>query len=440
MILGGGLTGLAAGWASGLAVYEARNVAGGICASYYVRSDGRPHTGGDAEAYRFEIGGGHWIWGADPLVSRLISSLTAVRTYERRAAVYFPNEGLLVPYPLQYHLRHTGPKVASQALEEMVGAAEAKRPVVTLADWLEGSFGPTLCDLFFHPFHELYTAGLWRTLAPPDAAKSPVSLSLAIRGALQEVAGTGYNATFLYPVEGLNTLAERMATRCRIHYGRRVVRVDLDHKIVCFSDGEAVPYSSLVSTLALNRMIEMCSLSIAGEADPFTSVLVVNIGARKGPRCPQEHWVYVPRSRAGFHRVGFYSNVDRDFLPASARESADLVSAYVEKAYTGGQKPADADIDQVCKAIVEELTDWGWIGETELVHSTWVDVAYTWARPGSLWSRNALAALAAQQIYQVGRYGRWVLELGAQGITGSLREGLVAGAAFGVGPGPRKGD
>ena len=62
-ILGVGMTDLAAGYTSGLPVYEAAEWSGGfICSSYYVRpgSTERLHTAPkDGEVYRFEIGGGH---------------------------------------------------------------------------------------------------------------------------------------------------------------------------------------------------------------------------------------------------------------------------------------------------------------------------------------------------------------------------------------------
>jgi hypothetical protein len=54
-ILGGGMTGLAAGWASGLPVYEAEEAPGGICSSYYIRpgTQERLHQPPpDDEAYR----------------------------------------------------------------------------------------------------------------------------------------------------------------------------------------------------------------------------------------------------------------------------------------------------------------------------------------------------------------------------------------------------
>ncbi len=72
LILGAGVTGLAAGYASGLPVYEAASAPGGICSSYYVRPGSTQRLSqapADGEAYRFEIGGGHWIFGGDPAFS-----------------------------------------------------------------------------------------------------------------------------------------------------------------------------------------------------------------------------------------------------------------------------------------------------------------------------------------------------------------------------------
>jgi protoporphyrinogen oxidase len=428
-ILGAGVTGLAAAWASGLPVYEAAGWPGGICSSYYLRPGSEKHlrcAPEDGEAYRFEIGGGHWIFGGDPLVLYFIKSLTGTKSYVRRSAVYFPDRELFVPYPLQNHLRHLGKRVAAQALEEMVVGLHSRDDARTMAGWLLSTFGPTLYELFFEPFHERYTAGLFRDVAPQDSYKTPINMALVIEGILGNSPEVGYNATFIYPSDGLNRLVELMAARCMVQYGRRVVRIDVEAKEIYFEDGSAVRYDKVLCTLPLNRVMAMTGLDVGERPDPATSVLVVNIGAVKGSRCPSQHWVYVPKSRVGFHRVGFYSNVDASFLPASARDRRDRVSIYVEKAYRQGARPADADIDGVCQATVNELQEWEWIGETEVVDATWVEVAYTWSWPNSRWRPKALAALEAAGIYQVGRYGRWVF----QGIADSIREGLAAGAAF----------
>ena len=220
--------------------------------------------------------------------------------------------------------------------------------------------------------------------------------------------------------EGLNVLAQRMAERCRIHYGKRVVRIDVHTREVYFEDGTSERYDELISTLPLNRVMKMTGLDVGERPDPATSVLVVNIGAVKGARCPKEHWLYIPKSRAGFHRVGFYSNVDVSFLPASARERNDRVSIYVEKAYREGEAPSRDEMERLSQEIVKELQEWGWIRDVEVVDPTWIEVAYTWSWPGSRWRAKALKVLEEYGIYQVGRYARWVFQAGA-----ALRYGAV---------------
>lgn len=169
----------------------------------------------------------------------------------------------------------------------------------------------------------------------------------------------------------------------------------------------------------------MSGLEAGERPDPYTSVLVLNIGARRGARCPDDHWLYVPQSRSGFHRVVFYSNVDRSFLPASRPE--ETVSLYIERAFLGGEPcPAGDALRRYCDSVVQELTDWGFIGDAEIVDPTWIDVAYTWSWPGSSWRVKAIEALQEAGIFQVGRYGRWVF----QGIADSVRDGFVIGGAL----------
>ena len=337
-ILGGGITGLSAGLSSGLPVYEAVEAPGGICSSYYVRPGSTERLSvapEDGEAYRFEIGGGHWIFGGDPTILNFIKNLAPVKRYARKSSVYFHEQELYVPYPIQNFLRYLDSSTAAQALAEMSGP---KAPFTTMEEWLVQSFGKTLCDLFFNPFHQLYTAGLYKKIASQDVYKSPVNLSLAIKGALSTTDPVGYNTQFVYPIEGLNVLAQRMASKCDIRYGKRVVGIDVASKIVHFADNTSVGYETLISTLPLNRMMEMTGLTVDDPPNPYTSVLVLNIGAVRGPKCPDDHWLYNPDAKSRFHRVGFYSNVDRSFMPKSAQAQQNRLSIYVERAYVGGSK------------------------------------------------------------------------------------------------------
>jgi protoporphyrinogen oxidase len=426
VVLGGGMTGLAAGFASQWPVFEAEETAGGICSSYYVRPNSVHRLGvppEDCEAYRFEIGGGHWIFGGDPVLTRFIGSLTPVKSYPRVSSVYFPDRNLYMPYPLQNHLSYLPKDIRVRALTEMLTGPKGNPR--TMADSLQQTFGLTLTEMFFGPFHELYTAGLWTRIAPQDGYKTPVDAALAIRGASERTPPVGYNATFLYPEHGLITLSRRMADQCDIRYAKRVVHVNLRRKEISFADGSGITYGCLISTLPLNKMLAMADLVVEEEADPFTSVLVLNLGARRGPKCPHDHWIYLPSTVARFHRVGFYSNVDASFLPQSSQGDNNRVSIYVERAYPGGEKPTGQQIKTYADAVVRELQQWEFIGEAEVVDPTWIDVAYTWSWPGSQWRAHALKRLEENDILMVGRYGKWTF----QGIADSIRDGLYVGAA-----------
>ena len=428
LVLGAGMTGLAAARAGGFPVYEKARSPGGICSSYYLRPGSRERLDrapADGEAYRFEIGGGHWIFGGDPLVLDLIGRLAPVRRYARRSSVWFPELDRLVPYPLQNHLRHLGPELAGKALEEVLALQRRQPGFTTMLEWLRASFGPTLCELFFEPFHRLYTAGLVDRIAPQDAYKSPIDPTQVVKGAFGDAASVGYNQTFAYPIDGLDALARRLAEGCQVHYGHEVVRVDPGAKTVAFGNGVVERWDRLLSTLPLNRMLQLTGLD-AGRPHPSPGVLVLNLGAERGPRCPTDQWIYLASSRGGFHRVGFYDQVDRSFLPASARATGDRTSIYVEKAYPEGQRPGPAAEQALIADVTAQLAEWGWIGAVECADPTWIEVAYTWSWPGSTWVKDGLAALEARGIHQVGRYARWTF----QGIADSIRDGLLAGAAL----------
>jgi hypothetical protein len=46
--------------------------------------------------------------------------------------------------------------------------------------------------------------------------------------------------------------------------------------------------------------------------------------------------VYVPSAKSGIHRVGFYSDGDRFFLPARYRDRDDIISVYAERSFVAG--------------------------------------------------------------------------------------------------------
>ena len=87
-IIGAGMTGLSAGYASGLPVFETSNRAGGICSSYGIKPGTAERLIGEFETegtYRFEYGGGHWIFGGDPAVLNFMDRFNKLKHYKRKS-------------------------------------------------------------------------------------------------------------------------------------------------------------------------------------------------------------------------------------------------------------------------------------------------------------------------------------------------------------------
>ncbi|NUN68972.1 MAG: FAD-dependent oxidoreductase [Bacteroidetes bacterium] len=421
LILGAGITGLGCGSSTGFRIIERQNFPGGICASYHMEPGHRQrnrHRRSDEEDFRFEYGGGHWIFGRNEPMLELLRSYDEFVTRERKASVYLSSMDLTVPYPIQNNLRYLPADLREAILSEMK-EQQPSATVPTMSAWCASVFGPTLAGLFFHPFHELYTAGLAGTIAPQDSYKTPVDLALVRQGAERSTRPAGYNTTFIYPHNGLNAVMDALERRCDIRYDTEAVRINPEARTVRLSDGSTLPYSALISTIPLNILQQISGLRTASVQDPYTSVLVLNIGARKGKRRIDDHWVYFPTSRSGFHRIGFYDNVDPRFLPRSKRDG-EHTSLYVEMAYRGGDRPDEQAIAQRCSAVMQELQDLDIIRDAEIVDPTWIDVAYTWTIPGSTWREEMIAAARQHDIHCIGRYGAWKF----QGILDSLNDGL----------------
>ena len=368
IVLGAGFSGMAAGIKLGCPVYEATSKAGGICSDYV------------KDGFRFSNGGPHYLFGKDKGLE-YIKTLVEVKEYERKAGVYY---NYTFPYPFQL-----------EASKETLTMNDILNKPKNMKEWLYGQFGQEQCNLFFYPFNEKYTAGMMDKVIPQDAYKSPKT-------------GTGWVSTFCDPVNGLSYLVDKMASKCTINYNKKVVSIDTHNKIVRFDDLWLEKYDRLISTIPLNKCMELCGekLNI-----PYTSVLVINIGAEPGINLPKEHWLYIPFCKSGFHRVAFYTNVD----PSKAPEGK--VGLSVEIAL----KHDEAYREQRTWEVIKELQYWGWIGKIITVKTDYVPCAYTWQ-----YNRedvpNAISWLEERDIISTGRYGKWKF----QGLTQSIEDGFNA--------------
>ena len=372
VILGAGMTGLSAGIKTGAVIYEASDKVGGICRSYY------------QDGFRFENGGGHWIFGMTEKSKSFIEKYVSLKEYRRKAGVYYNQ---MIDYPIQAYFDR----------EEGFYSNSMK-------GWLYNKFGGDQCRMFFFPFNEKYTDGLYDSVIQDDPHKSP------------DPKASGYNDTFYYPKDvGLDVLADRMAEGLDIRFNKQVTRINLAFRVVYFSDGTAQAYDRLISTLPLKATMKLAGIYDEAEDNlPHTSVVVLNIGAIKGENCPDKHWVYIPSPNVPFFRVGFYSNVDESFADGDKR-----VSIYVERAFQ--DYDPDFSTQLYAQEVERQLKAWGWIENVKTVSVSHVPHAYTWLKPNHQREQNIADLLEKYGILSTGRYGVWKF----CGISESIEMGLA---------------
>lgn len=414
IILGAGFSGLGAGYQTNIPIFEASDASGGICRSYYRSSKKISETTSNSKGFRFEVGGGHWIFDKNPNVLNIFSSLVSMQRYQKRSSVWIASLGLKIPTPIQRNIDYFPKKIADQILSELRALNPSNlRASKTMEEWLMSQFGPTLCKYFFFPFHEKYTAGLYRWIAPQDEYKTPNS-----KNAVRDKGNITYNDIFYYPDQGLNELANRLSEHTVTHYGKKVIDIKADEHAVLFEDGSKIVYEQMIATIPLQKLTQLTHLA-SDDPDPYTSVLVLNIGAVKGKKCPEDHWIYCPESSSGFHRVGFYSNVSKVFLPDSVH-SSDLISIYVEFSYRPECKPNAEAIEILKENTVAELMQWDIIKDALIVDDNWIETAYTWRKLGSEWVNQSIEKMLAYDIFPVGRFAEWRF----QGLSKSFYDGV----------------
>jgi protoporphyrinogen oxidase len=409
LILGGGLTGLAA--AHFLAerggeslVLEREADAGGLARSY--RKDG----------FTCDLTG-HLLHLRKPENRAFVKNLLRGNWthVERNSAIY--SHGATTPYPFQVNLAGLPPEVTRECLLGFVEAWQRKKQTGTAAPglsfrrWIMDTFGEGIARHFMIPYNEK----MWRTdldLLTADWVSWSVpqpSLDDVVKGALGiRDRAFGYNPTFFYPEEGgIGAFSGGLARRVpRLRLGAAARSVDMARRRVRLDDGTEMAYNRLISTLPLPRLAAMAeglpvALRRQGGKLRHVNVLNFNLGFRGTRRC-ESHWTYFPEREFVFYRVGFPTN----FAPALAPRGCS--AAYVEISLRAGERP---DVPALYRRVVEGLKRWGVLTrESDIVmaDAKLIEPAYV------LFDRARAAAVGKLRshfekrgVVSAGRYGQW---------------------------------
>jgi len=377
---------------------------------------------------------GHWLHLRDPEVKALVHERwlkDRLVTLQRRAAIY--SRGVFTRFPYQVNTHGLPPEVVAENLVGFVeavygekGRALREREPRTFEEFILRYLGEGFARNFMVPYNQkLWGVHPSRLLAAWCGRFVPrPTLKEVVDGALGLGADSiGYNATFVYPKEGgIESWAR--AIRASLQGGEVLtrtepLRVDWRNKRVALSDGQAVAYSSLLSTISLPGLVKLLwdvpdeVVAAAGKLRA-TTVTYVAVGAR-GPNRQPWHWIYLPEPEFASYRIGSPSAA----YPALAPEGC--CSFYVEYSHQGQLAGADAE-----RHAVEDLL------RSQMIHRR-EDVLFARAReiPHAyvLYDEDYSAAkqavvsfLERAGIDVAGRYGSWEY--------GGMEDALISGRAF----------
>ncbi len=432
VILGSGPTGLGAAYRlremghENFHIYDRAGQVGGLAASYQ-----------DAQGFTWDIGG-HVQFSHYHYFDRLMEVAVAPPngpgwlTHERESWVWM--EGRFVPYPFQNNLRYLPDETRWKCLQGLIQLYKqpfAGRPK-NFREWIDATFGAGLADVFMVPYNfkvwaypgeEMDYNWIGERVAVTDLEKVLYNVLHQ-----QDDLSWGPNNTFHFPQQGgTGAIWERVADlvgRDKITLNRAVTSVDPAAKTVAFADGSSAEYDTLISTLPIDRLIDLAQWEALKEPASrlrYSSSNIIGIGLSGKPpeTLKKKCWMYFPESNCPFYRVTVFSNYSPENVP-DIRTQWSLMAEISESPH----KPVEKET--LIEDTIEGMFATKLINKGHEVLSTWIYRAqYGYPTPtvGRDAALNAIhPELERMNIYSRGRFGGWKYEVSNQ--DHSLMQGV----------------
>jgi protoporphyrinogen oxidase len=254
----------------------------------------------------------------------------------------------------------------------------------------------------------------------------------------------GPNATFRFPARdgtgGIWIAVAKTLPESKKRFGESgaVTKVDADAKRVTLKDGTVVNYQKLISTMAVDSLVEKMGdkqLMELSKGLYYSSTHVIGVGIRgeRPERIGDKCWLYFPEDDCPFYRATIFSNYSPYNQP---QKDAKLPTQQL----ANGSKPSSKEpkegpywsimlevsessmkpVDQanMIRDSIQGLINTEMIKPEDEIVSTYhrrFDHGYptpSLEREGVL--KDLLPALQAKDIWSRGRFGAWRYEVGNQ--------------------------
>lgn len=390
--------------------------------------------------------GGHVVFSHYGAFDDLLTEVLGDEVHRHDRSSWVLAGGSWVPYPFQNNLHRLAPEVAEACLVGLIEAGTDRVPLdpgSDLGSWAAATFGEGVVEHFFSPYNQKVWASALEDLSASWIAErvAVVDWRDALRRTLsgRDDISWGPNNRFAFPAQGGTGEIWRRAAEPHakaIRYGTAVARIEPGDRVVVADDGTEVAYQHLISTMPLDRLVDVVAdapdeVGAAAASLVHTSVHVVGMGY-EAPTDDDRSWLYFADPEVPFYRATNFGKYAAANLPDADDRR---YSSWMCEVSSSAARPRSTD--GLADAVDAALRRTGVVAGDPAVATRHVEtVPYAYPVP----TRGRDAALAAtlpwldrQGIWSRGRFGTWRYEVGnmdhavKMGIDAANR--VVTGAA-----------
>jgi len=381
LILGGGLTGLSAGYVlsrAGLkiSVFEHDPEVGGISKTI------------ERHGFRFDIGPHRFFTKSDRLEAfvkdlmgdELIRVPRKTRIFIRGKYFNYPLEPMNAVFGMG--LFTTLRILADYGLERLKRLFRNPE-ILSLEDWVVANFGRTLFDIYFKEYSEKVWGIPCKAISAEWVARRirGLSLSSAVANAFFKMNGRDIPSLvdeFLYPKTGIGRLSEKMSSGIQesgsVETGSSVERVNrtgftIDSITVNNRDGSRLcPGTKFVSSLPITKLITMldppapAEVLTAAASLKFRDLVIVTVMIDR-PSVTDLTWIYIPEKNIPIGRIHEPTNWSREMAPPGKTLLVTEFFSFQGDAIWNSQD------DDLVRIAIQSLKRLGYIEDREVLES-----------------------------------------------------------------------
>lgn len=418
LILGAGPCGLGAAYHlnkigyNNWQLFERNNHVGGLSASFL-----------DDHGFTWDVGG-HVLFSHYDYFDKAVAEALGDAYYEHQRESWIRILQRWVPYPFQNNVRHLPDFALQECLDGLRKLSDSPVNSNNFREWMDTVFGTGIVKYFMEPYNRKVWGVPLESMSKGWIAErvSVVDLKRIERNMAEQRddLSWGPNNTFKFPkYGGTGAIYEGIAKPLheKIHLQHEMTDIDLDQKLVTFSNGRIERFDLLINTSPLDLLVSKCRTvpeQVAKAAGDLVhnGGLIAGIGF-EGKRNDSRCWMYFPENNSPFYRVTNFHNYSPFNVPGGDTERH--FSLMCETTYSS-HKPVDKS--RILETTLQGLADSGMIDKKQkqrVVSRYLIDIPYSYPVP-TLGRDRALETiqpwLESRSIYSRGRFGAWKYEVG----------------------------